>query len=156
MSLAIQEFDPSMLACINFSDPESFKALLCPLGLEELRVVFRYEQMNLNMLITAIRTNQIILDNGQRQLNEMDLLVEGYAVSNPVNTFQENLHEVNYKRIPDERRNCLFFIQQNIGQFYYNIMSRKGRSREMIEKTFQRCRQAIAAHTGQKTEVLLR
>lgn len=136
MSLAIQEFDPTMLACVNFADPEAFKALLCPLGLEELRIVYRYELTNLNLLITAVRTNQIILDNGMRQLAEMDLLMEGFAVSNPVNCFQENLHEVNYKRIPDERRNCLFFIQQKIGVHFYNIMSRKSRSREAIEKTF--------------------
>ena len=55
-NLAINEFDPSMLACVNFADPESFKALLCPLGLEELRVVFRYELVNLNLLIVAVRT----------------------------------------------------------------------------------------------------
>lgn len=56
-NLAINEFDPSMLACLNFADPESFKALLCPLGLEELRVVFRYELVNLNLLIVAVRSN---------------------------------------------------------------------------------------------------
>lgn len=81
------EFDPSMIACLNFSDPEAFKALLCPLGLEELRVVYRYELMNLNLIIVAVRTNQVLLDNLQRQLAEMDLLVDSVAVSNPVNTF---------------------------------------------------------------------
>lgn len=77
-----------MIACLNFADPEAFKALLCPLGLEELRLVYRYELMNLNMLIVAVRTNQILLDNMQRQLAEMDLLTDAIAVSNPVNTFQ--------------------------------------------------------------------
>ena len=62
-SLAIIEFDPTMTACINFSDPEAFKALLTPLGLEELRVVYRYELTNLNLLVTAVRTNQTLLDN---------------------------------------------------------------------------------------------
>jgi len=56
-TLAINEFDPTLLACLNFSDPEAFKALLCPLGLEELRLVFRYEAVNLNLLITAVRSN---------------------------------------------------------------------------------------------------
>ena len=77
-----------MIACLNFSDAEAFKALLCPLGLEELRIVYRYELMNLNMLIVAVRTNQILLDNMQRQLAEMDLLIDAIAVSNPVNMFQ--------------------------------------------------------------------
>ena len=62
-SLAIIEFDPTMTACINFSDPEAFKALLTPLGLEELRIVYRYELTNLNLLVTAVRTNQTLLDN---------------------------------------------------------------------------------------------
>jgi len=62
-NLAISEFDPTMLSCINFADPEAFKALLCPLGLEELRAVYRYELVNLNLIIVAVRTNQIILDN---------------------------------------------------------------------------------------------
>ncbi len=86
-NLAVTEFDPTMISCLNFSDPEAFKALLCPLGLEELRCVYRYELMNLNMLIVAIRTNQALLDNLQRHLAELDLLCEGYAVSNPVNLF---------------------------------------------------------------------
>ena len=60
------EFDPSMIACLNFADPEAFKALLCPLGLEELRVVYRYELTNLNLLIVGVRTNQVLLDNLQR------------------------------------------------------------------------------------------
>jgi len=86
-NLAITEFDPTMVACINFSDPEAFKALLCPLGLEELRCVYRYELMNLNMLIVAVKTNQVLLDNLQRQIAELDLLCDGFAISNPVNQF---------------------------------------------------------------------
>ena len=155
-SMAICEFDPTMIACINFSDPEAFKALLCPLGLEELRLVFRYELMNLNMLIVAVRTNQILLDNNMRQLAEMDLLCEGYAVSNPVNLFQTNLNELNYKRLPDERRNTAFAIQSKVGPNFFNIMNRKNRSRDKIEKTFQKCRLAIVASSSDKTELLLR
>ena len=77
-----------MLACLNFADPESFKALLCPLGLEELRVVFRYELVNLNLLIVAVRSNQVVLDNLQRYLKEVELLCDGFSISNPVNLLQ--------------------------------------------------------------------
>lgn len=137
-----------MTACVNFSDPEAFKALLCPLGLEELRIVFRYELMNLNMLIMAVRTNQIILDNPMRQLSELDILCEGYAISNPVNMLQQSLNELNYKRIPDERRNGAFAIQAKCGPLFYNILSRKNRSKEKIEKLFQKCRQSIITQTS--------
>jgi len=155
-NMAICEFDPSMIACINFSDPEAFKALLCPMGLEELRLVYRYELMNLNILIVAVRTNQVLLDNPKRQLAEMDLLCGGYAVSNPVNLVQTNLNELNYKRLPDERRNTAFSIQAKCGNNFFNIMNRKNRSRDKIEKLFQKCRLTIMAGTGDKTEVLLR
>ena len=40
----------------------------------------------------------------------MDLLVDGYAVSNPVNKIQAALHEGRYKRLPDDRRNAAFTI----------------------------------------------
>ena len=46
-TLSIKEFDPSLTSVINFSDPEAFKALVCPLGLEELRVAVRYELLSL-------------------------------------------------------------------------------------------------------------
>jgi hypothetical protein len=61
--LSIKEFDPTLTSAINFSDPEAFKALVCPLGLEELRATVRYEMVNLNLLIVATRTNQALLDN---------------------------------------------------------------------------------------------
>lgn len=41
--LAVKEFDPTLAAVMNFAEPEAFKALVCPLGLEELRAVVRYE-----------------------------------------------------------------------------------------------------------------
>ena len=57
--LAINEFDQQLRSAVNFSDPESFKALILPLGLEELRVVTAYEVMNLQALVVAVRTNQV-------------------------------------------------------------------------------------------------
>jgi hypothetical protein len=42
ISLAINEFDQSLRSHINFSDPDSFKMMISPLGLEELRVVLFY------------------------------------------------------------------------------------------------------------------
>jgi hypothetical protein len=47
IKLAINEFDKQLRSAINFSDPECFKALILPLGLEELRSVVAYEVMNL-------------------------------------------------------------------------------------------------------------
>ena len=47
IKLAINEFDQQLRSAVNFSDPECFKALILPLGLEELRAVTAYEIMNL-------------------------------------------------------------------------------------------------------------
>jgi hypothetical protein len=55
--LSIKEFDPSLISILNFADPEAFKALICPLGLEELRAVVLYEVMNLHGLVVAVRHN---------------------------------------------------------------------------------------------------
>ena len=62
IKLAINEFDPSLRSHLNFSDPEAFKAMICPLGLEELRAVVKYELMHLQTLIVATKTNQMLLD----------------------------------------------------------------------------------------------
>ena len=55
---------------------------------------------------------------------------------------------MNYKRLPDERRNATFSLQAKAGPFFFNIMNRKSRSRDSIEKLFQKCRQTIIAIDG--------
>ena len=62
VDLAINEFDSSLRSTIDFSEAECIKALMLPLGLEELRIVVQYEMVNLQALIVATRTNQILLD----------------------------------------------------------------------------------------------
>ena len=39
---AINDFDPSLRSHINFSDPDSFKMMISPMGLEELRLTLFY------------------------------------------------------------------------------------------------------------------
>jgi hypothetical protein len=56
-TLSIKEFDPSLTAVVNFSNADAFKAMLCPLGLEELRAVVRFELANLQSLIVCVRYN---------------------------------------------------------------------------------------------------
>lgn len=57
---------------------------MTPFGLEELRCVVEYEMMNLQILIVAVRTNQILLDNCQRKLCEVEFFRNQYTVANPV------------------------------------------------------------------------
>ena len=110
--LAINEFDPSLRAVMSFGDPEAFKALVCPLGLEEMRLVVYYELINLYQLITAVRHNQVLLDTLQRQLAEIDLFEKGVMVTAPAwdmasKLTGQNLHESNLKKLPPSERQLL-------------------------------------------------
>ena len=91
VKLAINEYDTRLRSCINFSDPECFKALVLPMGLEELRVVVQYEVMNLQTLIVATQINQILLDNQERKLKEIEFFRLGFTVANPVFNLWEKL-----------------------------------------------------------------
>jgi len=39
IELAVNEFDPKLRNCMNFTDSECVKALMLPIGLEEMRAV---------------------------------------------------------------------------------------------------------------------
>jgi hypothetical protein len=81
---AINEFDPSLRSHLNFSDPDSFKMMICPTGLEELRVTLLYELMNLQTLIVATKTNQGLMDNSLRQIAEIDMFQKNlWGLGNP-------------------------------------------------------------------------
>ena len=82
-TLAIDEFDPSLRSHINFADPDSFKMMISPMGLEELRVCLIYQLANLQTLIVATKTNQILMDNCLREIAEIDLFIQGQALPNP-------------------------------------------------------------------------
>lgn len=101
--LAINEFDPTLRNHINFSDPDSFKMLICPMGLEELRVTLLYELMNLQTLIVAVKTNQMLLDNPMRQVAEIEMFMKGFILPNPTFNYYSrivgsNLSEYNLKK----------------------------------------------------------
>ena len=63
IDLAVNEFDPSLRANLDFADPENFKILICPMGLEELRATLHYQLMVLQQLVVAVRHNQVLLDD---------------------------------------------------------------------------------------------
>lgn len=57
INLSINEFDPKIRSSLNFMDPECFKAMILPMGLEEFRTVVQYEIMNLQALIIGTKIN---------------------------------------------------------------------------------------------------
>jgi hypothetical protein len=95
------------------TDPESFKLLILPQGLEEFRAVVQYECMNLQALIVGVRTNQMLIDNSQRKLEEVKFLEEGFTVANPAFNLWEKLQsrvqmsEQNIRKIPQAERSSI-------------------------------------------------
>ena len=139
MDLAINEFDPSLRSAINFSDPESYKAMICPIGLEELRMTTYYELMNLQTLIVGTKINQIMMDCPQRFISEIEFLGRGYILANPVidtyNKISNPSLENNLKKvISSEKSSAQAKISNEMSKRYFNIISKKNKSRAVIEK----------------------
>ena len=143
IKLAINEFDKKLRSFVNFSDPECFKNMILPMGLEELRVVVQYEVMNLQAMIVGCRTNQLLLDNSERKLREIEFFADGITVANPVleiyNLLQgQNLFDAQLRKLPgQEKSNTNLYIKSSVGEGYYNILTRKQKMKETAEKAFK-------------------
>lgn len=142
--LAVNEFDPKLRSSVNFGDPEAFKAILLPMGLEELRACVQYEVMNLQCLIVGTQTNQILMDNAQRKLCEIKFFEDGFTVANPVFNLHEKLQsrqsmsEQYIRKLPSQERSEINSrLQSSIGECYYNIIKRKLVMKDHVEKVFK-------------------
>lgn len=148
-SYSIKEFDPSLTTVLNFADPEAFKALICPLGVEELRLVLRYELTNLSMLVVATRTNQILLDNALRQLAEVEMFRRGFTATAPAFDLYnkltgQNAYEGNVRKMPElERAKLSDYIKHSIRPMYFDVLSRKSKSKSRVEKQFVKMKQWV-------------
>jgi hypothetical protein len=95
--------------------------MILPMGLEELRTVVQYEVMNLQALIVAVRTNQILLDNSERKICEIEFFQKGFTVANPVfNLYDklqgQNLVEAKLKKLPAiEKSAAAHYIKSKVG-----------------------------------------
>lgn len=142
IKLAINEYSKSLRSCINFTDPECFKAMILPLGLEELRAVVAYELMNLQGLVVAVKTNQIQMDNCERKVCEIGFFERGFTVANPVfNLFEllqgANLFDSQLKKLPNtERSSVKSYMQNRVAEGYYKLKDRKIAMKEEAKKQF--------------------
>ena len=147
IKLAINEFDRKIRSCINFSDPECFKAMILPMGLEELRAVVQYEVVNLQALIVAVKTNQIQLDNCERKLTEICFVESGFTIQNNVFDLYGKLVGSNAlesgmkKMIMAEKSAVNSEIKSQVGEGYYSIITRKTKMKAHCEKIFKQVKQ---------------
>ena len=152
--LAINEFDVTLRSSLNFGDPECFKALVLPLGLEELRAIVAYEIMHLQLLVVATQTNQIQLDNCQRRSCEIDFMEQGFAVANPVlPIFQlmqgQNLLEAYARRIPKNERSKLnSYLGLGVSDNFYSIQKRKEEPKDEYELAYSKLVRALEVKRG--------
>jgi len=85
MSLAINEFDSSLRANINFMNADSIKCMVLEGGLQELRATLHYQLMQKQLMIVLVRQNNYLLENGMRALAELELLSQHrIKVENPI------------------------------------------------------------------------
>lgn len=82
--LAIREYDGMLKSNLNFRNPDAVKMLTTTSGLEELRGALHYQLMHKQILIIAVRMNQLLLDTHQRALSELEVAKKGYGVPNSV------------------------------------------------------------------------
>jgi hypothetical protein len=69
---------------MNFRSPDAVKMLTCTSGLEEVRALLHYQLMHKQLLIIAVRVNQVVIDTHQRALNELELAKKGFCMPNSV------------------------------------------------------------------------
>ena len=123
--------------------------MISPMGLEELRVCLFYQLANLQTLIVATKTNQILMDNSIREIAEIDLFIQGQALPNPTYNYFARLQgsQVNEiqirKQVQSERNIVVSRMQSSLGDLCYSVISKKNRSKVPIQNLFQKSRQEI-------------
>jgi hypothetical protein len=76
LNLAVNEFDPSMTAHINFRNALSFQVLITNLGVEELRAAVHYQLMQYQLLSMSVHLNQTLIEGNMKGLYELEYLTE--------------------------------------------------------------------------------
>jgi hypothetical protein len=115
--------------------------------------------MNLQILIVAVRTNQVQMDNTQRKLSEIGFFQRGFVVANPVlDAFggRSGPHAVESRlqKLPAlERSAAVSYLHTNVSRGYYNIITRKNSKKETVEKVFKSVKNALLSIKDQKIEV---
>lgn len=151
-----------MKTVINFAEPESFKAVICPLGLEELRSVVYYELVNLFLLITAVRHNQKLLDTPMRWLAEISAFEKGFIVTAQSwdiigKLHGQNLYESNLRKMPSFERQRVRNKISGFSNIGYGILSKKMILKDKIEKHFKSFKTAVGVQASDdKVEIGLR
>lgn len=95
-----------------------------------------------------------------RRLAEIHFFQNGFTVANPVfdlfNKLQgSNLFESNLKKLPgSERSSVNSYLSSHVCHGYYNIMERKLRSKDKVEKLFKVVKSATQSDKDAKFEVI--
>jgi hypothetical protein len=88
----------------------------------------------------------MLLDNPMRQVAEIEMFMKGFILPNPTFNYYSriigsNLSEYNLKKqAQSDRSVVLSKISTMIGEIYFNVISRKNRSKVQVQALFQKTR----------------
>ena len=114
--------------------------LTCTSGLEELRGILHYQLMHKQLLIIAVRLNQVMIDTHQRALNELELAKKGFSMPNSVirvqNLFCKTGDGFSNEQYVKEKAKYANNIANNAANMFYQITTKKAKNRNAISKKF--------------------
>jgi hypothetical protein len=156
--LAIREYDGMLKSNLNFRNPDAVKMLTTTSGLEELRGALHYQLMHKQILIVAVRMNQLLLDTHQRALSELEVAKKGFGVPNSIIDYKVLFCKTgdgfNNEQSSKERVRFMNNLS-NVANVFYQVTAKKAKMRNTISKKFLTQLQAAAAQ-HRKPETCLR
>jgi hypothetical protein len=159
LDLAVKEFDQVLKSNVNFRHPDAVKMLLCTSGLEELRGILHYQLMHKQLLIIAVRFNQVMLDTHQRALCELELARKSLSLPNSViriqNLFCKTGDGFSSEQVVKEKAKYMNNLSNNAANNFYQITAKKAKCRNTISKKFSTQLQTVATQ-HRKVESCLR
>jgi hypothetical protein len=143
--LAVKEFDPTMLAHLNFAHGQSFKVLITELGIEELRAVLHYQLMQNQMLSIAIEKNQTLLDGNMKGIYELEFLsakddlefILPNSNTKLNNVLAKNIEGYNLEALNKEKVRFRNNFKKEGAEHFMTVLLDKTKGRPAIAKKYQ-------------------
>ena len=135
------EFDNTLAINLDFKSESCIKALMTDLGVEELRGILHYQIMHQQLLTIAVMTNQLLLDGPMKGLKELRLLKERDIVVpnsfiNINNLLVSATDDFKQTAYTQEVARLTTAIKECQRDSMYNILPKKNRDRETVQKKF--------------------
>ena len=140
IGLAINEYDPCLLANMNFRNPDSYKLNITDAGLEEVRGVLMYQLLQKHLLIVATRMNQLLIDSSLKALSELELLKLSIATPNSTfdidSVFSKNSDNMSNSLVKAAKLKFGQNMSNSVANVFYDVALQKRKLRTDIAKEY--------------------